>query len=92
MSITFKIAELLDLLVFHSPKPPYWIEIKTYNPSCIYYFGHFDNPLAAKLMQQGYIKDLIDESAIIVSVKVKRCEPEKLTIIGAKENRDAARV
>ena len=64
MNITFKIVELLDLLVFHSPQPPYWVEIKTSNPNCIYYFGHFDNPLTARLMQQGYIKDLIDESAI----------------------------
>ena len=83
--ITFKIAELLDSLVFHSPKPPYWVEIKTNNPTCIYYFGHFDNPLAAKLMQQGYIKDLLNEGATVVSVKIKRCEPEQLTIIEAEK-------
>lgn len=86
MSITFKIAELLDLLVFHSPKPPYWIEIKTNNPTCVYYFGHFNHPLAAKLMQHGYIEDLVDEKAIVVSVKIKRCEPEQLTIIKAEKN------
>ena len=84
-SITLKIAELLDSLVFHSPKPPYWVEIKTNNPPCIYYFGHFDHPLAAKLMQQGYIEDLLDEEATVVSVKIKRCKPEQLTIIQAEK-------
>lgn len=81
MNIVYKIAELLELLVFESPKPPYWIEIKTENPICTYYFGHFDHPLAAKLMQQGYIDDLIDEDAIVVSVKIKQCQLDKLTIV-----------
>ena len=74
------IAELLDSLVFRSPKPPYWVEIKTNNPTCIYYFGHFDSPLAAKIMQKGYIDDLIDEKATIVSVKIKQCQPKELTV------------
>ena len=86
MSITYKIAELLDLLVLHSPDPPYWIEIKTRNPTCTYYFGHFNHPLAAKLMQQGYIQDLVDESAIVSSVKMKRCQPKQLTIIETKNH------
>ena len=85
MSITYKIADLLDLLVLKSPKPPYWIEIKTKNPTCVYYFGHFNHPLAAKLMQQGYIKDLIDEAAVIVSVRIKQCNPKELTIIEIEE-------
>lgn len=75
------------MLVFNSSKPPYWIEIKTNNPACIYYFGHFDNLLAAKLMQQGYIKDLLEEKAVIVSVKIKRCELEDFTIIKTENNR-----
>jgi hypothetical protein len=81
MDITYKLAELLDKLVFHASKIPYWIEIKTKNPSCIYYFGHFDSPLAAKLMHKGYIKDLIDENATVVSVQLKQCQPEQLTIV-----------
>ena len=81
MDIVYKIAELLDFLVFDSPKPPYWIEIKTRNPSCTYYFGHFDSPIAAKLMEQGYIQDLIDEDAVVISVKTKQCRPEKLTVV-----------
>ena len=83
MSITCKIAELLDLLVFNSPNFPYWVEIKTNNPTCTYYFGHFNHPMAAKLMQRGYIKDLMDEDAIVVSVKIKQCQPEHLTIAEA---------
>jgi hypothetical protein len=86
MSITYKIAELLDLLVLHSPNPPYWIEIKTKNPTCTYYFGHFEHSLAAKLMQQGYIKDLVDESAIVTSVKIKRCQPKQLTTIETEKH------
>ena len=74
------ISDLLDLLVFRSPKPPYWVEIKTINPSCTYYFGHFNHPLAAKIMQKGYIDDLIEEKAIIASVKIEQCQPEELTI------------
>lgn len=86
MSMTYKIAELLDLLVFHSPKPPYWIEIKTKNPICTYYFGHFEHPLAAKLMQQGYIQDLIDEKAIVVSAKIQQCQPDRLTVVETEKN------
>ena len=36
-------------------------------------------------MQQGYIKDLLDEGATVVSVKIKRCKPEQLTIIQAEK-------
>lgn len=81
MNITYKLAELLDLLVVNSPQVPYWIEITTENPTCVYYFGHFDNPLSAKLMQQGYIQDLIEEDAVVVSVKLKQCEPDSLIIM-----------
>lgn len=81
MNINYKLANFLDLLSFHNNDLPYWIEIKTKNPSCTYYFGHFNHPLAAKLMKQGYIQDLIEEEAIITSIKLKRCEPENLTIV-----------
>ena len=87
MSITYKIANLLDLLVFDSPKPPYWIEIKTENPTCTYYFGHFAYSLTAKLMQHGYIKDLLEEKAIVVSAEIKQCQPEQLTIIEEKNSK-----
>lgn len=81
MNITYKLAEILDWLVSDRSKIPYWLEIKTKNPSCTYYFGHFDHPIAARLMQQGYIQDLIEEKAIVTSIKLKRGNPEQLTII-----------
>ncbi len=40
---------------------PYWVKIKTAQPKCIYYFGHFDNLQEAKINQNGYIEDLISE-------------------------------
>ena len=88
MSITYKIADLLDSLAFNSSKLPYWLEIKTKNPSCTYYFGHFAYPLTAKLMQHGYIEDLLDEKAIVLSAKIKRCQPEQLTIVEPQKNRE----
>lgn len=85
MNITYTLAELLDKLVVRATKIPYWIEVKTENPSCIYYFGHFDSPFAAKLMIKGYIKDLIDEDAKVISVILKQSEPEQLTIVEAEK-------
>ncbi|MDJ0595745.1 MAG: DUF1816 domain-containing protein [Pleurocapsa sp. MO_226.B13] len=85
MNIINKLANLLELLVVRFPKPPYWVEIKTQNPTCTYYFGHFNHLLAAKLMQQGYIKDLIEEKATVVSVKLRQCNPQQLTITETKE-------
>ena len=86
MSITYKLSELLDLFTFYGSSLPYWLEIKTKNPTCTYYFGRFNHPLAAKLMQQGYIQDLIEEEAIVTSIKLKRCDPEKLTIESEENN------
>ena len=89
MNITCKLAELLDWLVFDKSKAPYWIEIQTKNPTCTYYFGHFNHPLAAKIMEQGYIRDLIEEKAIVTSIKLKRENPERLTIIELETNNDS---
>ena len=86
MNITNTLAKLLDKLVIRAAKIPYWIEIKTENPKCIYYFGHFDSSLAAKLMSKGYVKDLNDENAKVVSLKLKQCQPKQLTIIETEES------
>lgn len=85
MNFTYRLAEFIDWLVFRAPQPPYWLEIKTQNPDCTYYFGHFDTPLAARLMQHGYIKDLIEEEAIVVSIELKQCEPIQLTIVDTEK-------
>jgi hypothetical protein len=60
---------------------PYWIEISTKEPFCIYYFGPFENSAEAKEMQHGYIQDLIEEKAAGISVTIKRCLPTRLTIM-----------
>ena len=59
---------------------PYWVEISTKQPSCIYYFGPFDDSSEAKEMQQGYVEDLAAEKAQDIKVKIKRCLPRELTI------------
>ncbi len=59
---------------------PYWVEITTQQPSCIYYFGSFDSHTEAKQMHHGYIEDLVEEKAVGISVKIKRCMPTQLTI------------
>ena len=59
---------------------PYWIEITTQQPSCIYYFGPFGSYTEAEQMRHGYIEDLVEERAIGISVKVERCRPTELTI------------
>ena len=59
----------------------WWIEIRTANPSCIYYFGAFASFTAAAQAQYGYILDLLDESAKILSAEIKQCQPEHLTLV-----------
>ncbi|MBE9048203.1 DUF1816 domain-containing protein [Pleurocapsales cyanobacterium LEGE 10410] len=61
---------------------PYWVEVTTRQPSCIYYFGPFDNVGEAEQMQHGYVQDLVEEQANGISVEVKRCLPTELTILG----------
>lgn len=59
---------------------PYWVEITTKEPFCIYYFGPFDTYIEAKTMQSGYVEDLVEEKATGISIEIKRCMPTKLTI------------
>ena len=59
---------------------PYWINITTKQPSCIYYFGPFNSYAEAKQMRHGYIEDLVEERAIGISIKIERSLPARLTI------------
>ncbi len=60
---------------------PYWLEISTEVPKCIYFFGPFDSPLEAKGSQAGYIEDLMSENAQGIQVELKQCsQPPELTI------------
>lgn len=70
----------IDTIKKFSFNKPYWIEIITKQPSCIYYFGLFRDRAEAQAMQQGYIEDLVAEKAIGITVEIKRCLPTRLTI------------
>ncbi|MCC5628762.1 DUF1816 domain-containing protein [Nostoc sphaeroides] len=58
----------------------WWVEIVTQNPRCTYYFGPFLSSSEARLSSIGYIEDLEIEGATGISVRVKRCKPNNLTI------------
>ncbi|WP_375503730.1 DUF1816 domain-containing protein [uncultured Nostoc sp.] len=58
----------------------WWVEIGTQNPRCTYYFGPFLSSSDAKLSSIGYIEDLENEGAQGISVNIKRCKPNNLTI------------
>ncbi len=78
--VTERISIVAKSILKPRPIQPYWIEITTQQPRCIYYFGAFDSRTEAKEMRQGYIEDLVAEKTIGISVKIKRCMPTKLTI------------
>ena len=58
----------------------WWIEIVTDNPYCTYYFGPFSSEKQAQLSYSGYIEDLKQEEAQILTINIKRCQPKELTI------------
>ncbi|MGF1490527.1 MAG: DUF1816 domain-containing protein [Prochloraceae cyanobacterium] len=67
-----------DILKRKSQK--WWIEVKTTTPQCVYYFGPFNNYKEAESHQAGYIEDLLEEKAINITAKIKKCQPNNLTI------------
>ena len=71
---------LKNLPFIKNSNTPYWVKIRTAQPKCIYYFGPFDNPQEAKLNQNGYIEDLIEEQASGIYVEIKKCKPKILTV------------
>lgn len=58
---------------------PWWVEILTARPHCLYYFGPFETVEAAQENQAGYIEDLRDEGAEGIAVKIVQCQPQILT-------------
>ncbi len=59
----------------------WWIEVKTDQPPCTYYFGPFDIAQEAELAKQGYIEDLEQEGAKNVQATVMNCKaPQQLTV------------
>ena len=67
-------------LPVYSPAPNWWVEIHTNNPQCTYYFGPFETALEARNLQAGYVEDLQQEQAQILTVQIKQCQPQKLTL------------
>ena len=61
-------------------KQPWWIKVETLIPACTYYFGPFDSEQEAKLLQLGYIEDLVREGAQDIAVDIKRVQPKQLTV------------
>lgn len=79
-TLTNRLKTIANSIVLFKSGQPYWVEITTKQPNCLYYFGPFHSRAEAKQMQQGYIEDLIAEKAIGISVDIKRCLPTRLTI------------
>ncbi|MBW4482584.1 MAG: DUF1816 domain-containing protein [Tildeniella torsiva UHER 1998/13D] len=59
----------------------WWVEIKTSQPACTYYFGPFDSESEAHSAKGGYVEDLEQEGAQNIQMVVSLCpSPEQLTI------------
>lgn len=58
---------------------PWWVEILTTQPRCLYYFGPFASSEEAQSHQMGFVEDLQAESSQGISVQVKQCQPNILT-------------
>jgi hypothetical protein len=70
----------------------WWVEVKTENPHCTYYFGPFASSKDATENQPGYLEDLHLEGAQGVHSEVKRCRPKSLTIIDGQGDRPSSSV
>lgn len=69
----------LNELSIEEEKIPWWVEITTTRPHCIYYFGPFDNFVEAYEYHGGYVEDLQEEGAIGIMIEIKQCQPLVLT-------------
>ena len=75
LPIKFQLSSLIN-----RHKIPWWIEIRTTLPNCIYFFGPFNNCQEARRSQDGYIEDLVVERAFGITVEIKQCQPNFLTV------------
>lgn len=80
LEVVERLKVAFDSIIGLKFNQPYWVEITTKEPFCIYYFGPFDSYIEAKTMQDGYVEDLVAEQATGISIEIKRCIPTKLTI------------
>jgi hypothetical protein len=58
----------------------WWVEIKTAQPICIYYFGPFYHRHEAIAHHPGYVEDLAAEGAQDIQIAITRGQPQHLTI------------
>jgi hypothetical protein len=58
----------------------WWLEVRTLNPNCIYFFGPFENQSEAESSQEGFFQDLESENAWVLYSNVKLDNPHQLTI------------
>lgn len=56
----------------------WWIKITTFHPTCIYYFGPFQNFEEAAKKCPDYVQNLIDDGNQKMSIVIKRCLPAEL--------------
>ncbi|NEQ47412.1 MAG: DUF1816 domain-containing protein [Leptolyngbya sp. SIOISBB] len=68
--------------LFSGSEEKWWLEVKTSEPACTYYFGPFDLEQEAQLQQQGYIDDLQQEGSNVLSAKAIALStpPQQLTV------------
>jgi Domain of unknown function (DUF1816) len=58
----------------------WWLEVRTINPLCIYFFGPFENQSEAESSQESFVQDLESENAWVLYSNVKLDNPRQLTI------------
>lgn len=78
--ITRKGGKILNITPYDPSSPlPWWIEIETREPNCLYYFGPFDELDEARTYESGYLEDLHLEGAQGIRLQLKQCHPSILT-------------
>lgn len=71
---------LFNLFPLINKRVPWWVEIRTTMPYCTYFFGPFNSAKEAKQEQTIYIDDLVQEKALGITVEIKQCQPNSLTV------------
>ncbi len=66
---------------------PWWIEVTTNQPACTYYFGPYGDRQEAAAQQHGFVEDLRSENAFGINTRIKRTQPEQLTIVQSDSSR-----
>lgn len=74
-------SDFFSLFRRNSPEQhPWWIEVKTHQPACTYYFGPYGQKREAIAHQQGFLEDLRSEHAVGIDMAITRIQPDQLTV------------